>query len=73
MKITQLAFLKTEPTVTTLAEVGVNETITLETSAGRFSIAERPDGSLEVTETGHSRLAVLPQVSNGIVLRAERF
>jgi hypothetical protein len=73
MKITQLEFKGTTPATKDIVEVAVNETITLETSSGRFNIAERLDGSLEVTETGHSRLAVLPQVSNGIVLRAERF
>jgi hypothetical protein len=70
MKISQMDHQGNDKT---LQDLAVNETVTLTTSSGRFSIAERPDGGLEITESGHSRLAIRPQVTNGIILQAERF
>lgn len=73
MQITQLEFTGTKPVQKELMDVPVGTNITLVTSTGRFSISENENGSLEIQETGHSRLVVRPKVTNGIELSAERF
>ena len=43
---------------------------TIHTSSGAFSVDEREDGSLNIHESTHMRLAVHPRQANAIVLEA---
>ena len=50
--------------------LGEESSITIETTQGRFSIKEQPDGSLSIHESSHNHLAVLPRTGNSIDIHA---
>lgn len=50
--------------------LGNCDTITLETSKGKFRVHEEADGSLSIRESSHYHLAVLPKTGNAVSVYA---